>query len=199
MAVDDDAIGLVRAHRWANIDVQTRHLRADGCRGIINLDKVSRAEVLRLLRDGRMGKLLYAVFLADPRRKRKVYEDFRDTLAKIETRGGIVKDVSTGLDSADKTKRTALLDVVRGQVRRHLQGAKSAENGRNHKPGRKLVQFSREQIAAAKAIWRDLIEYPTWEAADAALERIVSAKGEKFTRWRARRLWGQRQPKRRQP
>jgi hypothetical protein len=196
MAVDDDAIGLVRAHRWAKIDVQVQRLMADGCKTVLDLDKAKREEVLRLLRDGRMGKLLYAFLLANPKRTRKVYEDFRGTLAKIETRGGSIKDVSTGLDTTDKTKRTALLDVVRGQARRHYQGAKSAENGKNHKPGRKQQDYTREQLTAAKAIWRDLVEYPTWPAARAALKQIVSAKGVPFTTDRARRLWKLRKPRR---
>jgi hypothetical protein len=197
MAVDDDAIGLVRAHRWAKVDVQTERLRKDGCRAILDLDTLKRPDLLRLLRDGRVGKLLFAFLLIDPKRKRKLYEDFAAMLAKIGTQGGVIKDVSTGLDSSDNARATVLKDVVRGQIRRHKQGAKWAENEVLHKPGRKLVEFSNEQLAAAKAIWRDLVEYPTWEAADAALDEIRSAKDEPFTRYRARKLWGQRQPKRR--
>jgi hypothetical protein len=196
MSVDDDAVGLVRHHRWAKVEFQQARLKEDGCRGIIDLDKTKREEVLRLLRDGRMGKLLYAFLLANPKRTRKVYEDFRDTLAKIEARGGSIKDVSTGLDTTDKTRRTALLDVVRGQARRHLQGAKSVENGRNHKPGRKKQDYTPEQLTEAKAIWRDLVEYPTWPAAREALKQIKSTKGVPFSTDRARRLWKLRKPRR---
>jgi hypothetical protein len=180
----------VRAHRWAKIDIQVQRLRADGCKTVLDLDKTKREEVLRLLRDGRIGKLLYAFLLANPKRTRKVYEDFRDALAKIEARGGSIKDVSTGLDTADKVKRTALLDVVRGQARRHYQGAKSAENGTQHKPGRKLVEFTPAQMQAAYRIWRDMVEYPTWKMKAAALREIVNDKGEEFTEYRARKEWG---------
>lgn len=195
MDVDEDAIGLVRAHRWANIDVQTKMLKADGCRAIIDLGKTNRAEVLRLLRDGRTGKLPYAFLLVDPKRKRKLFDDFRAVLAKIEERGGFVKDVFTGLDNTDKARRVALLDVVRGQARRHLQGAKWAEEPMRHRPGRKPQDFSEAQFVAAKAIWRDRIEYPTWKATDAALAEIRSAKDKPFTRYRARDKWGPRQSK----
>jgi hypothetical protein len=195
MSGDDDAVGLVRHHRWAKVEVQQDRLEEDGCRAIIDLDKTKREEVLQLLRDGRTGKLLYAFLLVDPKRKRKLFEDFRAVLVKIEARGGIIKDVFTGLDSADKVRRAAFLDVVRGQCRRHLQGAKWAEEVMRHKPGRKKVEFTAEQLAAAKAIWRDRIEYPTWKETDAALEEIVSAKGEPFKRSRAHRLWGPRQLK----
>jgi hypothetical protein len=199
MSVDDDAVGLVRYHRWAKVEVQQARLKEDGCRAIIDLSSTKREEVLRLLRDGRTGKLLYAFLLVDPKRKRKLFEDFRAVLAKIEARGGIIKDVFTGLDSADKARRAAFLDVVRGQCRRHLQGDKWAEEPMRHTPGRKKVEFTAEQTAAAKAIWRDLVEYPTWVDARAALAKIKTEKDEPFTTDRARRLWKQRQPKRRKP
>jgi hypothetical protein len=199
MSGDDEAIGLVRVHRWATLDIQTKRLREDGCRAIIDLGSTKREEVLRLLRDGRTGKLLYAFLLVDPKRKRKLFEDFRAVLAKIEARDGIIKDVFTGLDNTDKARRAALLDVVRGQARRHLQGTKWAEEPMRHKPGRKPEEFTAEQIAAAKAIWRDRIEYPTWKATDDALEQIMSANDEPFKRSRAHRLWGPRQPKRKKP
>jgi hypothetical protein len=195
MSVDDDAVGLVRHHRWAKVEVQQVRLKEDGCRAIIDLGTTKREEVLRLLRDGRTGKLLYAFLLVDPKRKRKLFEDFRAVLAKIEARGGVVKDVFTGLDNADKARRAALLDVVRGQARRHLQGAKWAEEPMRHKPGRRPQEFTAEQLAAAKAIWRDRIEYPTWKATDGALEQIRSKKDRPFTRHRAHDLWGPRQPK----
>jgi hypothetical protein len=199
MSGDDDAVGLVRHHRWTKIEVQQDRLKEDGCRAIIDLSKAKREEVLRLLRDGRTGKLLYAFLLVDPKRKRKLFEDFRAVLAKIETRGGIIKDVFTGLDNTDKARRAALLDVVRGQARRHLQGAKWHEEPVRHTPGRKKVEFTDVQLAAAKAIWRDRVEYPTWKAAKDALEQIKSAKGEKFTTDRARDLWKARGPKPRKP
>jgi hypothetical protein len=143
-----------------------------------------------------VAKLLYAFLLIDPTRQRKLYDDFHMVLNRISAQGGIIKDVSTGLDSSDKARATVLKDVVRGQIRRHKQGAQWAENEVLHKPGRKLVEFTKEQTAAAKAVWRDLVEYPTWADADTALDEIRSRDGRPFTRWRARRLWGQRQPKR---
>jgi hypothetical protein len=191
MAVDDDAIGLVRQHRWADVELQRARLEDAGCKTIIDLGETKREDALRLIRDKWVGKLVYAFLLADPRRRHLV-ADFRAALAKIEDRGGVIKDLSTGLDTADKSKRIGLLAVVKDQIRRSQQGKRSAINGTKNPPGRQLVKFTPEQYREAKAIWRDTIDYPTWEDAEKALRQISSAKGEEFTPIRAVRKWGKR-------
>jgi hypothetical protein len=191
MSVEEYAIGLVRPHRWASVEVQTARLKADGCQAIYDAKELKREGLVRIICAGRVVKLLYAFLLADPR-KRKMIEDFRGVLAAIEKRGGVVKDVSTGLDTADKSKWIGLMAVVKDQIRRHQQGKRSALNGTKNPPGRQLVHFTQAQYKEAKAIWRDPIEYPTWASAKSALESITTEKGEKFTTIRAVRKWGKR-------
>jgi hypothetical protein len=48
--------------------------------------------------------------------------------------------------------------------------------------GRKALNFTAEQLREAKSIWRNVKEYPTWEAALAAMP-------EGFTTARAFKLW----------
>lgn len=174
---------------------QAKALKAAGCSQIIDLDQHKRDDVLRLARDGRVLVLPYAFLLASPTRKRAMMADFEKALAEIERRGGLVRDLHTGLENS-KAFRPAFLAVVKDQIRRNLQGAKSAANGTKHKPGRQRREFSGDQLRQAKAIWRDLIEHPRWEDARAALEQIKTAKGEEFTMARAHKLWGPRERKR---
>lgn len=170
---------------------QAKALKEAGCGQIVDLDTYQRDDVLRLARAGRVFALPFAFLLANPSRKRGMLADFEKALGKIEAKGGAVKDLHTGLRSDDKERRSAFLAVVKDQVRRHLQGAKSASNGKRS-PGRQKVEFTPEQLAEAKRIWRDRIDYPHEDDADAELRKIRSTKGEPFTKYRARRLWQSR-------
>lgn len=187
MDVDDEAIGLVRAHRWATVKTQTKALKEAGCTKIFDLGEQKRADMERIA-GRRVVRLVYAFLLANPDRTRGMWADFLGSLERIEARGGVVADMSTRLDSS--TQRAAFLDVVRGQVRRHNQGENPAE--RKGKPGRQRVVFTAGQIRQARTIWRDLENYPDNAAATAALKKIKSAGGVKFSESRAYRLFKKR-------
>lgn len=191
MSVDNDFVGLARAHRWMRTG-QAKVLREAGCSQVIDLDDHKLSDVLRLARSGRVFVLAYAFLLLPPKRTVPAYER---ALEQIEAKGGAVKDLHTGLVSNDEPRKTAFRAVVRDQIARDRQGAKAGAIGRANR-GRQLKKFSPQQYTAAKAIWRDLIEYPTWEACDAALAAIKTEKGEPFTRARAHRKWRGRVPKR---
>lgn len=189
MPVDDDAIGFVRDHRWLSVKAQTKQLREAGCSKIFDLDAHDRADMERIA-GRRVVRLVYAFLLANPDKTRGMWADFMGSLERIEKRGGVVVDMSTRLDSA--TQRTAFLAVVRDQVRRHNQGETSET--RKGKPGRKRVIFTAGQLRQARAIWKDIANFPTYRDAAAELRKI-KGDGGKFTEVRAFRLWRGR-PKR---
>lgn len=191
MSVDNDCVGLTRAHRWMRTG-QAKALREAGCSQIVDLDQHKLSDVLRLARKGRVLVLVYAFLLLPAKRSAAAFER---ALEQIEAKGGAVKDLHTGLVSSDEPRKTAFKAVVRDQIARDRQGAKTGAIGKSNR-GRQHKVFSPQQYAAAKAIWRDLIEYPTWDVTDAALAEIKTAKGEPFTRARAHRKWRGRVPKR---
>lgn len=190
MAVETDLVGVVREHRWASIAAQTKRLKEAGCTKVFDLSKVDRQDIERLARPERVLCLLFAFLLA---RKRKggMMADFEGCLARIEKRNGSVRDVSTGLTSNGEA-RASFLAVVKDQARRSQQGLHAAEKGRLKK-GRPHEDYSAQQYADAKAIWRDRVEYPD-ERRDAkpALAAIQSTSGTPFSVARARRKWGKR-------
>src|SRR5688572_18538343 len=151
MPVDDEAIGLVRDHRWLSVKAQTKQLREAGCSKIFDLAAHDRRDMERIA-GRRVVRLVYAFLLANPDKTRGMWADFLGSLERIEKRDGVVVDLSTRLDS--QTQRAAFLDVVRGQVRRHNQGETSAE--RKGKPGRKKRVFTRGQYRLAHEMWKDL-------------------------------------------
>lgn len=191
MAVDDEAIGLVRGHRWADTRAQTRRLKEAGCKRIFDLDKQNRADMERIA-GRRAVRLVYAFLLANPDKTQGMWADFLGVLKRIEAREGVVIDVGTGLDS--KAHRAAFLDVTRGQVRRHNQGEKSADNHPKGTPGRKLVVFTQGQHRQARLIWKDVKTYPTYDAAERELAKIKSGEVG-FSVSRAFRKFGKRPPK----
>lgn len=191
MSVDNDLVGLTRTHRWMRTG-QAKALRDAGCSHVIDLDDHKLSDVLRLARGGRVFVLVYAFLLLPPKRTVPAYER---ALEQIEAKGGAVKDLHTGLVSSDEPRKTAFKAVVRDQIARDRQGAKAGAIGRANR-GRQHRVFTAQQIRDAKAIWRDRIEYPTWDATNDALKQIKTEKGEPFTRARAHRLWGARESKR---
>jgi hypothetical protein len=191
MDADDDAIGLVRAHRWMGVTAQARRLKEAGCKRIFDLDKEARADMERIA-GRRRALLVYAFLLASPDKTRGMWADFTASLERIEKRQGVVVDVGTGLDST-KEKRAAFLDVVRGQVRRHNQGEKSGENHPPGTPGRQQDKFSAGDRRLARDIWKDANTYPTWDSTRPALARLKATNtGRPFTVERAYKLWGAR-------
>ena len=184
MPVDDDVIGLVRAHRWASVPAQTKRLKEAGCTRIFDLDQQNRRDLERVV-SRRPVLLVFAFLLAEPERTRSMWADFLGSLERVEAKGGSVVDVDSNLDS--KAHPAAFRDVVAGQVRRHNQGERAHE--RKGKPGRQLVVFTKGQIRQARDIWKDVANYPHYDDAKVALAKIVSAKGEPFSQSRAFRRW----------
>lgn len=196
MPVDEDRpIGFVRDHRWVEAQAQRAKLKAAKCVAIHDLDKADRADMVRI---GGMRPVLlvHAFLLAEQDRTRSMLADFMRTLGGIEKRGGYVVDLGSGLNSRDN--RAEFLDVVRGQVRRSQQGEQSAENARKGKSGQKPIEFSAGQYKQARVIWRDVKNFPTYDAAKAGLKAIKGQRGKAkvaFSLWRAFRKFGPRPAK----
>jgi hypothetical protein len=184
MPVDDDAIGLVREHRWLSAKAQTKQLREAGCIKIFDLDTQDRADMERLV-GRRVVRLVYAFLLANPERTRGMLADLTGVLERIKARGGIVVDLDSRLDS--ETNPAAFKAVVADQVRRHNQG--EASNARKGKPGRKKREFSRGQYRLAHDIWADVKNYPNDDAVKAGLAKIKASDGVGFSYTRAFRKW----------
>lgn len=186
----EDAIGVVRAHRWATLEDQRAKLKADGCRVIVDLGDKPRDTLVPLIRESTVLKLVYAFLLAEPRGARAALADYRAfacRLAKLPRKCvGIVKDLDTGLVAATPGARKAMLAVVKEQLTRHGKGKQSAENG---KRGRARLVLTELQDAKGEAIWRNVALFPEWKDAEAELRAKVH-KG--LTRWQAHRRWGPR-------
>lgn len=189
MPVDDEAIGLVRDHRWLSAKAQTKQLRETGCIKIFDLDEQQRADMERIA-GRRVVRLVYAFLLANPNRTRGMLADLTGVLERIKARGGTVVDLDSRLDS--ETNPAAFKAVVADQVRRHNQG--ESPHSRKGKPGRKKVTFTAGQLRQARAIWKDVTNFPTYDAAKHELRKI-KGDGGFFSETRAFRLWRKR-PKR---
>jgi hypothetical protein len=194
MPVDDEAIGLVRSHRWLSATGQAKRLKEAGCTRIFDLDKQARADMEKIA-GRRQTLLVYAFLLANPDKTRGMWADFLGSLERIEKRLGVVVDVGTGLDSLQH--KAAFRAVVRDQVRRHNQGGRPEEPGPRGKPGRQEDEFRRGDRRLARAIWKDVETYPTWDSTRPALAGLKAMNtGNIFTVERAYKMWGAR-PKRR--
>jgi hypothetical protein len=188
-----DKIGVARDHRWKRAPEQIKVLE-QRCRKVVSLGggdavHISREDLERLVRPGTVLEFVHAFLLADPRRKKLkggLREDFRAALARLEKRGAVVVDVDAGICS-QKHKR-ALLALADSDISRSNQGAKSATNGARSK-GRPEAAFTPQQLKDAKAIWRNVKDYPYWKDTKAPLSEIVDENGIKFTPERAYDLW----------
>jgi hypothetical protein len=189
----DDTIGVVHEHRWCKSAEQVKRLEDDGCRIIVSLGggkakQVTFDELVKLSRPGTVLKFVHVMFLADVRKKgaKVVRASYRAREKKlIEERGAILKDLDSGLTTEQPGHRKAILALTDDLIARHAQGAKSAAVSQARK-GRPLLTFTADEMKDAKAVWRNVKDYPTWDDAAAALP-------EKFTVHRAHRLWGKRQ------
>lgn len=146
MSTDTDTIGVAREHRWMRAEEQRAHL-SRASRVVITLgdgtgrDHGKRAthtldSLVMLTRPGTILQFMYAFLLADPVRKRVrggLLGDFKRALGRIEKRGGVVRDMLTGLSTDTKEKRAALLLSVVDQIRRSGQGRHSVENGKRNR------------------------------------------------------------------
>lgn len=188
----DDTIGVVHEHRWCKPAEQVKRLEEDGCRIIVSLGggkvkQVTFDDLLKLTREGTVLKFVHAMFLADVRKKGAavVRASFVTREKKlVDGRGAIIKDLDSGLTSEQPGHRKAILALTDDLIKRHGQGAKTASVNEARK-GRPLLHFTADEMRDAKAVWRNLKDYPTWDDAASALP-------EKFTVHRAHRLWGKR-------
>lgn len=197
----EDAIGVVRAHRWATLEEQRSRLKADGVRTIIDLGTTPRDNLLSSIRDGAgtVFKLAYAFLLTDPNKgAKRALADYKAFACKMARHvheyskpggskakaavHGYVKDLDTGLVANTPGTRKAMLLVVKEQLAKHGKGRRSADNG---KRGRKAVVLDELQKAKGEAIWRNPA-YGNWDAATAELKKRVH-KG--LTKWAANRIW----------
>jgi hypothetical protein len=92
------------------------------------------------------------------------------------------EDVATGLVTSNPEQKRALIASANDHITRDGKGLKSAVNGANSKRGRVPRTFTADEMRDAKAVWRNLKDYPTWDDVQKALP-----KG--FTVHRAFRLW----------
>lgn len=188
--MSEDIIGLIRSIKPRYPEASQRAaLTAPGVttRCILNLADVSREDLVRMTRSGTVIAILHLHLLADPKNKHKrggARADLWKAIDALEKRGGVFWELYTGLKSdtkagRDKMTREAVETLARG---RH-------KTERSDKRGRPSADFNAQQLKEAKAIWRNVKDYPRWEDADAALAEIVSKNGRPFTRNRAFALW----------
>lgn len=184
-----DKICVVRQHRWLAVDAQADRMkgrsRVTVSLGGGKVQQVDRDGLVKLCRPGAVVELVHAFLLADPRQKNRpggLQADFRRALALIERRGATVKDLDGAVGSG--RQRKALLALVDKDIGRSNRGAKSAANGARSR-GRPMAEFSAQQRKEAKAIWRNVKDFPTWEDAQKAFDAEVDG----FTTARAFKLW----------
>lgn len=187
----EDAIGLTRKHRWATLVAQTERLEAAGCRTIVSLDTLNRDQIVRMVRERTVLKVMHASFLIEPAkrgavRRLKDYEQFAEQLANLPRKcRAYILDVDSGFLAETPAQRRAMLAMVREQITRDLRGRTSRENAKRGAPHK---DFTPEQIDRAKLIWENTKRFPKWEDCAAAFK--VQVPG--FTVWRANRMFGKR-------
>lgn len=189
MTENGDRIGVTRQHRWISADKQAERLKPR-CPKVVSLAGgssrvIEREDLERLARPGTVIEFVHAFLLADPKRKRVrggMKADFRAALERLEKRGAVVVDVDGQICS--RKHRRALLALADSDIGRSNQGLKSATNGTRSK-GRPKHTPTAEELKDAKAAWRNVKDYPTWDDVKPALP-------EGFTVYRAHKLWGPR-------
>ena len=187
---DLDAIGVVRRHRRFTVAGQRKRLEDDGCRKIIELgwkqSQPSQDDLARLVRPGTVVKFVHTFLLADPRAAKRVggkRKNLLDAMAAIEKRGGTIKDVDSGLSTANAEHRYALVALACDQLARDGKGIRSRANGMVRK-GRPVRVWTPEQWADAKSAWESR-KLKTWDDVRAMLPEGMSL-------WRAYRAFGAR-------
>lgn len=187
---DSDAIGVVRWHRRFTLAGQQARLREDGCRKIIEIGtkrgKISVDDLARLVRPGTVVKFVHTFLLGEPTAARRIggkRKDLLDAMAKIEKRGGTIKDVDSGLATSSTEHRYALVALACDQLARDGKGIRSRANGMVRK-GRPVRVWTPEQWADAKSAWESR-KLKTWDDVRAMLPEGMSL-------WRAYRAFGAR-------
>lgn len=162
---DVDTIGVVREHRRLKAKGQRERLVQDGCRAVLDISVKgghTREDLERLVRGGTVVKLVHTFLLAEPKSKRKAggrRKDLLDAMARIEKRGGTIKDVDSGLTTANNEHRYALIALATEQLARDGRGLRSHINGRL---GRPIKTHPPDVWAKAKTIWESR-KLKTWD------------------------------------
>jgi hypothetical protein len=176
----EDTIGFIRPHARIGEKVQRSALIADGCRAILD----DRVALERMARPGTVVKVRHLFLLADPKSRRKQggwRKDLLTCMGRLEKKGAIIKDVSSGLSTANPEHRYLL---VEGAIKA------LASNGRTvhlekKRSGRRPMVFSTDDNNKAEKVWLNVKRYPTEAEAQTAMP-------EGFSTSRARKLWGPR-------
>ncbi len=177
---------IVRGAPRHSLNSQINMARAAGCDVIHVLDKKApRAadirpttfeNAVRTIREVDTIVLPYPYVLGDPAccKRGKVRELFDDRMDAITDRQPLVIiDLANNLRSDDKAEWRLMLKLGRNGATSGGIGVKSAENA---KRGRTVYNPSPEIEAAAKAIWLNLRDYPTWTDVRKALPKGVTAE-----------------------
>ena len=195
MSTNEDTIGVARDHRWMRLAEQQTRLQACSRVVIVIGDAKGRdfgkraphslESLVMLTRPGTVIQFMYAFLLADPTKKRLrggLRSEFERALKLIEKRGGIVRDVLTGLSTATKEKRAALLLSVADQIKRSGQGRNSEENGKLSR-GRPRQWFDPER---RKIVWEEWHSnaHVTNTAASEEASRRLGTRITHYTMWR---------------
>lgn len=154
MVVENDKLGVARDHRWLKLAEQKRRLEAAGCRAVIELsDKgADLKDLVQMARPERTFVLCHAFLLADPRYRRAkggLRARLDDALNQVAKRGAVVMDLETGLSTADKQHRKAIIAVSHGHISRSNQGLRSSLNGKRSR-GRPKTW---DDPAVRQALW----------------------------------------------
>ena len=182
---DVDAIGVVRDHRRLKAKGQEVRLRQDGVRAVLDLGKASLEDLVRLVRPGTVVKFVHAFLLAEPKSKRKAggrRKNLLDAMALIEKRGGTIKDVDSGLTTANTEHRYALIALAAEQLARDGRGLRSAMNGRL---GRPVKNLKPEDWLKAEAIWNNR-KLKTWADTAPGLKALGLTPHEAWKKFGAR-------------
>lgn len=142
-----------------------------------------RDDLLRMVRRGTTVAILHVFLLADPRRARKrggARADLWAAIDAIESHGGTIWELYTGLRSDNKYGRDAMMrDAVEALARgRHKRSAAD-------KRGRPVRAFTPAETEQARAAWHNR-KIKTWAAVK---EKFPPG----FTVARAYKLWGPRE------
>ena len=179
------------------IQPQIAMVQSAGCERIIALSAKGRQydgveyrslrDAVRLLRlgDELVIPYLYAFGFQKGSKRGQRREMFDDTIDEIEARDCKFRELSSGLWSGDQDQRRKMLRDARKAVTSGGRGLRSAENGAKNKRGRKATVLSADIERAAKAIWLNLRDFPTWTDVREALPKGVTVEY-CYRTWKAR-------------
>lgn len=142
-----------------------------------------RSDLERSLRSGDVVAVLHVFLLADPAKRGHARADLWKAVDAIESRGGCIWELYTGLRSDDKRQRDTML---RAAVEALARGRH--KRSESDKRGRPPVTFTEVETLRAKAEWHSP-KHKKWEDAVAALKRL----DKRWTATRAYRLFGKRE------